>query len=49
MTVAGPRSGRRRGEQAAGLFCYHAGRGQILIHLNRDGNLYTTSFFIRAE
>lgn len=48
VIVAVNRSRVRTAEQAADLFRYHAGRGQILVRAVRDGTLFTTSFHIRG-
>ena len=48
VVVAVNRSRIRSAEQAAELFRYYAGRGQILVRAYRGGTLFTTSFFIRG-
>lgn len=48
VIVAVNRSRVRSAAQAADLFRYHAGRGQILVRAYRDGTLFTTSFSIRG-
>ena len=47
VIVAVNRSRIRSAEDAADLFRYYAGRGQILVRAYRDRTLFTTSFFIR--
>lgn len=48
VVVAVNRTRIRSAEQAAELFRYYAGRGQILVRAYRGGTLFTTSFFIRG-